>query len=444
MQTCRSLYLQGAKFLLYEVVLSDEKHFPSFLECMRAAAASSNLTRWQYLDFLELEVGCIIITPDTAELLYDIFNGLLLHSRLRRLSIMQEDIGAETLLRSHTGLAQCIAGLTTLQGLCISQCGPRTCTMLRSMRSALVNVWVALDYEWELNEDDEDEDEDEDEGEDDGDGDGDGDGDSEGEGEGDGDGDGDDNDDEWLIQDFTRLFPTSQTSLKTLEVRFSKKTFSGGLVYPNVTDLCISAPRNPPEMSHYIHSFPNLRQFVTHADDTVDPGEEALLQHAANRSIQEQRGSWSSLEYYYGDMSNVFWYGFTFHIMHLEVRVRNPDEVAMLQEALPTVRPITLTLWLGSGAVDKVMEEQFVTSLCESRTPQLQTLSLTVLLNGRSESPFDLEAFLVSTVLIIIQVRSTHPPSARRIGCTLCSHSDWYPLALHSSRDTKIILTLQI
>ncbi|KAI0760591.1 hypothetical protein C8Q74DRAFT_1297514 [Fomes fomentarius] len=334
MRTCRLLYREGAKYLVREVVLEKDSQLPSFFEFMKAGADSY---RWLFIRSLQLNVERINLTPDVAELLHQIFHELFLHSRLQSLCINDEHSGAEALLSSHDGIAKSIAALRTLRDVNLECCGPRTAKMLRSM-SSLVSARVTFDDVWMRDEED---------------------------------------DDDLLYKDFTRLFLQSQSSLEKVVVCYPGETFPGGPVYPRLTSLYIDTPSCLPEITHYIHSFPNLSSLTTYDENATTAFADMPSEREHNMRQHKETCSWSSLADYEGHIRMLYCFGLTCHIARLQTLADGPREIAMLLEVLPDVRPDVLVLDSISNGRE-VIEETFVTALCEPRTPPLSSLSLNI------------------------------------------------------------------
>lgn len=241
--------------------------------------AGADSYRWLFIHSLQLNVTRINLTPDVAELLRQIFHELLLHSRLQSLCIEDEHSCAEALLLSHDSIAKSVAALRTLRDVNLECCGLRTTKMFRSMRSALVSVRVTFNV-WMGDEE---------------------------------------SDEDLLYKDFTRLFPQSQSSLKKVVVCYQGEIFPGGPVYPRLTSLYIDTPSCLPEITHYIHSFPNLSSLTTYDEDVTISFADMPFQREDNMRQHKETGSWSSLDDYEGHIGMLYCFGFRLDMSHREV-----------------------------------------------------------------------------------------------------------------------------
>ena len=357
MKTCRILSREGGQLLVRrnKVSLSTDVEMESFLRFMRADGHA----RIPHLRTLALHSSVVHTSSQTTEMRITLLSDLVRwNTGLKRLTCECTNDDLPLDLR----LARSIAQLTTLTNLSIYYVDHPTWAILQSMRSRLTDAHIQFynaDHDIRAPPSHE--------------------------------------------LDLMRFLQGSRKTLRSLWLEVSNLTAivtSAGPVYPCMRELDIkSATPWISVASHLIQAFPRLEVLDIEDDETwasrpdVD-SPQCVASRAANRTYQQAHRSWKRLTYFRGEARHLYSLAPTCRIQHLFI-----DEIglsvdatvlrAMLADARPTI------LKLGLNVNEHFLREDWLSALCEPRTPQVQVITVKMGLRGEQEE-MDMERAIVS------------------------------------------------
>ncbi|EIW52501.1 uncharacterized protein TRAVEDRAFT_52945 [Trametes versicolor FP-101664 SS1] len=306
MRTCRALYYAGPRYVLKDgpFVRDSPGDTDAFLRSFCLFLLAERGIRFRYLRQIYFGVWWIQ-NKDVADMLYECVK------KMTHLEVLVFVIDLDAMLDVHPGLGDAFAELRTVKHLEVSSTGKKCYSMLRSMRSQLVDVQLKL---WQEDEDDE-------------------------------------------LPATPDLNPVtllahSRESLQRLQCEAwdCHRFPAGSPIYPAMRNLTLDCEELPTTAA-LVQAYPELSHLTLRWADYDLPSDTAalvnLLEAKRTGNLRAQRGirGWQKLNEVSGSMGALFALGLCCHVENLlPNEVKSDADLVMLAVLLEHTRPAYLRL----------------------------------------------------------------------------------------------------